>query len=200
MVACQYNKHLVTTLISPLCLQWWPAPPLFIPIYSTDTGTPHTFMLLVHTLTLLSRTYTQHSHPQTWHLMVTLKLTNLHATLSYTGTMLCVKRRDPDGSHLVCVDGLLRWLRTGYGHLHRWRPTDSGQEMDVLTIDLLRSMTHNLVIWHWGCCTHWAGTLAWHIWHITASTACLVRLISFNSNCHFRKLFLNPGKWIWIDR
>lgn len=76
-------------------------------------------------------------------------------------TMLCVKRPDPDGSHLVCADGLLRWLRTGYGHTHRWRPTESGREMDVLAIDLLRSMLHNLVIWHWESCTHWAGTVAW---------------------------------------
>lgn len=37
--------------------------------------------------------------------------------------------------------------------------------MDMLTIDLLRSMIHNLVIWHWGNGTHWAGTLACHIWH-----------------------------------
>lgn len=44
-------------------------------------------------------------------------------------------------------------------HTHRWRPTESGQEMDMLTIDLLRSMIHNLVIGQWGTCSHRAGTV-----------------------------------------
>lgn len=67
-------------------------------------------------------TVAKDAHPQMWHLMVTLHLTNscmhTYSTSPTQGAMLCVKRQDPDGSHLVCADGLLWWLRTGYAQPH----------------------------------------------------------------------------------
>lgn len=119
---------------------------------------------------------TKDTHPQMWHLMVTLSLPykllfSCIQHISYTAAMLCVKWQDPDGGHLVCIDGLPRWLRAGYAqanmyahtHIHRWQPTKCGQEMDTLTIDLLRSMIFNLVIWQRGAAptelAQWLGTL-----------------------------------------
>lgn len=56
---------------------------------------------------------TKDTHPQRWHLMVTLPLScklvlSCIQHTSYTGPMLCVKWQDPDGGHLVCTDGLPR--------------------------------------------------------------------------------------------
>lgn len=187
----QNSKHLVTTLLSPLLLQCWHLRRHLVPP-STRTFYRHVHLSAqpsdapsrsrMHALTQLNDTQTQRSHWGYTPTNVTFNRHSLsrksHAYMQHSptqGTMLRVKRRDPDGSHLVCADGLLRWLRTGYGHTHRWRPTESGREMDVLTIDLLRSMIHNLVIWHWESCTHWAGTLTWHIGH-TSLRLCRVRV------------------------
>lgn len=138
---------------------------------------------------------TKDMHPQTWHLMVTLSLPcklllSCIQHISYTGAMLCVKWQDPDGGHLVRTDGLPRWFWAGYAqantyartHIHRWQPAECGQEMSTLTIDLLRSMISNLVIWQRGSCTHRAGTEAWHI-----DTLLWLR----------SKISLGPVKWIW---
>lgn len=56
---------------------------------------------------------TKDTHPQRWHLMVTLLLScklvlSCIQHTSYTGRMLCVKWQDPDGGHLVSTDGLPR--------------------------------------------------------------------------------------------
>lgn len=106
------------------------------------------------------------------------------------GAVLRVKRQDTDGSHLVCADGLLWWLRTGYAHTHRWLHAESGQEMDVLTIDLLRSMIHNLVIGQWGSCSHRAGTLAWHMGQTSPHPCGVHKLGKFQTKLFFPILFL----------
>lgn len=174
IVACQNNKHLVTTSLTPHLLQrlhrHFVSPSTLI-LQRCSPSCSH-----MHTLTQFKTAYPQHTHK--CDIQWSLSLSQTHAYIQHSptqGTMLRVKRRDPDGSHLVCADGLLRWLRTGYGHTHRWRPTESGWEMDVLTIDLLRSMIHNLVIWHWGSYSHWAGTSAWHIGH-TSLHLCRVKV------------------------
>lgn len=127
LVASQNSKFLVTTLLSP--------PPSSV-LANTSTAILylylHTFSrhvpLSAHALTLtqFNSTYTQCSHQGYTPTNVTfnghsLSRKLMHAYIQHSptqGTMLCVKRQDPDGSHLVCADGLLWWLRTGYAHTH----------------------------------------------------------------------------------
>lgn len=127
LVASQNSKFLVTTLLSP--------PPSSV-LANTSTAILYLYLntfsrdvpLSAHALTLtqFNSTYTQCSHQGYTPTNVTfnghsLSRKLMHAYIQHSpthGTMLCVKRQDPDGSHLVCADGLLWWLRTGYAHTH----------------------------------------------------------------------------------
>lgn len=122
--------------------------------------------------------------------------------------MLCVKRWDPDGSHLVCADGLLWWLRTGYTQTHTQAHTDSHTQM----------ATH----WEWprdGRADYWFAQIndsqpghltlgelhplschcgSAHLANITASMQGTSQL-SFNPKCHILKnIFKSLYDWIGI--
>lgn len=147
------------------CLHWLNSTALTHSTVSEDT---HPHVTFYGHSSLQTHAYIQHSPTQ--------------------GTMLCVKRRDPDGSHLLCADGLLRWLRTGYVHTHtqmatHWEWSRDGRagywfaqindsQPGHLTLGELRPLS-----WHTGL-AHWA--------HIIASMRGASQL-SFNPDCHFPK-------------
>lgn len=60
----------------------------------------------------------------------------------------------------------------------------------MLTIDLLRSMIHNLVIGQWGSCSHRAGTLAWHTGQTSPHPCGVHKLGKFQTKLFFPILFL----------
>lgn len=173
------DSGMPSTLL-PLChhptfFHCWPTPPrsLWISIYRNLSKT-FTFLhlhILPCTHWLKFNTYTQHSHWRYTPTNVTFDGHSLSCKLMHTYNTLL--HREPccvlsGGTQMAATWCVLMGSCDGSGQdmdTHRWRPTESGWEMDVPTIDLLRSMIHNLVIWHWGSCTHWAGTSAWHIGH-----------------------------------
>lgn len=182
LATSQKINFLVAALLSPSHPQDRPTP--LVPVcISVPGGLPLCTWLISTVLrirTMLSPRIRTHKGGIWWSLALSCKLVlSCIQNTSYTGRLLCVKWQDPDGGHLVRADGFPRWLRTGYAQAntytnrhkytqaqtHRWQPTECGQEMEALTIDLLRSMIPNLAIWPQGSCTHRAGTAAWHAGH-----------------------------------
>lgn len=178
IVACQNNKHLVTTLLSPHLPRCWLTHP---PSLNTDfTETFHFLPLYVLTCTLtqFNNTYTQHSHwgsstyPQMWHLLVTLYLANscIHTTLLHRepccvlsgGTQMaatwCVLMGSCNGfgqdmdTHTQMAT---HWEWLGDGRADYWFAQINDSQPGHLTLRELHPLS-----WHIGL-AHWA--------HITAS-------------------------------
>ena len=142
-----------------------------------------------HTLTQFNNTYTRHRH---WGYTPTNVTFNGHS-LKHMHTYNTLLHREPcwvlsGRTQMAATWCVLMGSCNGIGQdvdTHRWRPTESWREMDVLSIDLLRSMICNLVIWHWGSCTDWADTLALYIWHkyiktVFSQTATSVNIFSIS--------------------